>query len=41
MFLDEEIIVMGEFLIFIKGNKKVLYVQKGNVSFDIRDGNMF
>lgn len=37
--LDEEIIVMGEPLIFTKGNKKVSYAQKGNVSSDIRDGN--
>ena len=37
--LDEEIIVMGEPLIFTKGNKKVSYAQKGNVSSDTRGGN--
>lgn len=43
--LDEEIIVMGEPLIFTKGaNKNVNYASKasalkGNVSSDIRDGN--
>ena len=42
--LDEEIIVMGEPLIFTKGNMNVSYTlkptaQKGNVSSDIRGGN--
>ena len=37
--LDEEIIVMGEPLIFTKGNKKVSYAQKGNVSSDTRSGS--
>ena len=39
MPLDEEIIVMGEPLIFTKENKKVSYAEKGNVNSDTRGGN--